>query len=311
MSYESEEGQRVDLFLCQRLRSQSRTEISRWIRAGSVTLAGRRVRASQRLKAGDCLRVVEPRTAISSLEPEDIALDVLHEDGDLLVLDKPAGMVVHPGAGNRTGTLVHALLSRGPRWSRVGGTFRPGIVHRLDRATSGVMVVARTDAAHRHLAEQFKNRLVEKEYLALVFGRLDPPRACIKAPIGRHATRRTRMAVRDRGRPARTRYAVLRQFSSVAWIQAFPLTGRTHQIRVHLSSLGHPVVGDGNYGGSGRLKKMPKGPARSRLAALGRLALHAHRLSFTHPASGRRMTFKAPPPPELADLLEELARVDG
>ncbi len=300
---EADQGQRLDAFLAHRLAGRSRTEVARWIRSGLVTLDGRPARASHRLAAGEWVEVREPEAAPSLLIPQPMDLEVLHEDDQILVLVKPPGLVVHPGAGVHSGTLVHALLARGERWSTIGGEVRPGIVHRLDRATSGVMVVARTDAAHRSLAAQFKDRTVEKSYTALVIGRPEAPRGLIDAPVGRHRQHRARMAVRDDGRPAQTRYQVAEELGPLTLLAASPLTGRTHQIRVHLSSMGHPIAGDRMYGGVTQARGLTSAPVRRALAAFGRLALHATRLAFRHPVTGEEITFSAPPPDDFTALL--------
>lgn len=304
----SDEGDRLDRFLADHLPDHSRTEIARWIREGNVTVAGQPARASRRLQAGDEIELTEPPARDSTLIPEPMDLDVLYEDDHLLVLNKPAGLVVHPGAGVRTGTLVHALLARGQKWSTIGGEVRPGIVHRLDRNTSGVMVVARTDAAHRGLADQFRDRLVEKQYTALVFGRPEPRRGLIDAPIGRHRVHRARMAVRDQGRPAQTRYRIEEEMGEMSLVLASPLTGRTHQIRVHLASLGHPIAGDHLYGWLECDRRLRSPGIREALESFGRLALHATRLCLEHPRSGAKLDFSAPFPPDYETLLATLRR---
>jgi 23S rRNA pseudouridine1911/1915/1917 synthase len=305
---EPDAGERVDRFLARHLPDRSRTEIARWIRAGAVTLDGHPARAAHRLQAGEEVEVAQPPPQEIALVPQPMELEVLYEDDHLLALNKPAGLVVHPGAGVKDGTLVHALLARGERWSTIGGEVRPGIVHRLDRHTSGVMVVARTDAAHRGLAVQFRDRLVEKSYSALVFGRPDPPRGLIDAPIGRHRVHRARMAVRDRGRPAQTRYRVHEDLGMLTLLTALPLTGRTHQIRVHLAGLGHPIVGDRLYGADARLRRLDPAAARA-VAAFPRLALHAAGLRLTHPVTGVALAFEAPLPRDLRDLLTALREI--
>jgi 23S rRNA pseudouridine1911/1915/1917 synthase len=254
--------------------------------------------------------VVVPPAEPLPLRPEAIPLDILFEDEDLLVVNKPAGMVVHPGAGCATGTLVHALLSHCRHLPGIGGVERPGIVHRLDRDTSGVMVVAKTDAAHHSLSAQFKARTVAKRYLALAHGRLPPEGGCIEAPIGRREQDRTRMGIRAGGREARTSFRVLRRLAEMTLVELRLETGRTHQIRVHLAHIGHPVVGDGVYGG--RRERQ----ARGRPDSAKRQMLHAWQLAFRHPTSGAPLAFTAPPPadflaaagltgPELARLTAE------
>ncbi|MFQ5671100.1 MAG: RluA family pseudouridine synthase [Acidobacteriota bacterium] len=298
-----DQGMRLDRFLVRQLPFHSRTELSRWIRSGAVTLAGHSVRPSHQLQAGDIIRVQPPEILPSRLIAEPMDLDILYEDEHILALVKPAGLVVHPGAGVRSGTLVHGLLAREGSWSTIGGQIRPGIVHRLDRDTSGVLVVARTDAAHRHLAAQFKNRQVKKEYLALVFGHPHPGSGWIDAPIARHRIHRNLMAVRDAGRPARTHYAILRSTADLCLLNLRPLSGRTHQIRVHLSAMGHPIVGDPLYGGVQRLEQLPEGSSRTAASQFGRLALHASRLGFTHPVTGHPLCFEAPMPSDVAHLI--------
>jgi 23S rRNA pseudouridine1911/1915/1917 synthase len=246
-----------------------------------------------------------PAPAPAAPQPEDIPLRVVYEDAALLVIDKPTGLVVHPGAGTPAGTLVNALVARVRDLSGVGGVLRPGIVHRLDRGTSGLLVVAKDDATHRELARQFAARSVEKEYLALVLG--SPARAAgeIDKPIGRDPARRMRMSVRaSRGRTALTSWRVVERFDGAALLRVRIHSGRTHQIRVHLASIGHAVAGDPLYGGT----RTPSGrtAAREALASLARPALHSARLAFTHPVSHERLTLEAPLPEDLLQVLREL-----
>jgi 23S rRNA pseudouridine1911/1915/1917 synthase len=297
---------RLDHYLARHLPGASRAAIQRWILSGNVRLEGRRLRPSFRLSPGNRILVEIPPERPSRLVPEAIPLHVIHEDGDLLVVFKPSGMVVHPGAGIRTGTLVQALLSRKGTLSRVGGEERPGIVHRLDRETSGLLVVAKNDEAHRALSRQFARRQVGKIYLALVWGAPDPERGRIEEPLGRHPTARTRMAVRRiGGRQAVTEYRVLETIGSFSLLELRILTGRTHQIRVHLRHLGHPVVGDSRYGGS-NFSQIRHPGVRKILETFNRLALHASVLEFQHPRSGEKLRFMAPLPADLQLLLEEL-----
>ncbi len=297
---------RLDLFLARRLTGESRAAIQRLILAGRVSLEGRVLKPSTRLSPGDRILVSLPGPVPSDLTPERIPVTILFEDSDLLVALKPAGMVVHPGAGVRSGTLVHALLGREGSLSAMGGTERPGIVHRLDRETSGVLVVARNDRTHRALSSQFAARTVGKIYHALVWGHPDPPVGRIDAPVGRHPVARTRMAVRrSGGRPAVTEYRVLEALGPLSFLEVRTLTGRTHQIRVHLRHRGHPIVGDSRYGGAGFTSV--RSPAlRSILQAFGRLALHATALEFSHPASGERLRFQAALPDDFSALLAGL-----
>ncbi len=300
-------GTRLDRFLQAHAPDLSRTRLQALIAGGQVTVAGGHAKASHRLRAGARVTVEVPPPEPVALVPEPIPLDVVHEDADLLVVNKPVGLVVHPGAGHRTGTLVHALLAHcGAELSGIGGVRRPGIVHRLDRGTSGLLVVAKHDRAHLGLARQLKARTVERRYLALVQGRLPHAAGVIETAIGRDPRDRLRMAVRPAGagRPALTRYRVLERFARpvpLTLIEAILGTGRTHQIRVHLAHLGAPVVGDRTYRRRGTAPADPDLAAR--VIALGGPALHAAVLGFDHPVTGARLRFEAPPPPAFAALL--------
>ena len=271
-----------------------------------MLLDGARARASARLRPGQAARVTVPAPVPAEPQPEDIEVAVVHEDGHLIVVNKPAGLVVHPGAGTSGGTLVNALLGRVRDLSGVGGVLRPGIVHRLDKGTSGVLVVAKDDETHRALVRQFAGRTVEKEYLALVLGVPSRPKGEVDAPIGRDPVHRQKMSVRAlRGREARSSWRVEERFDGAALLRVRIHTGRTHQIRVHLASIGHPVAGDVTYGGA-RTPSSRRAGAREALQSLERPALHAARLAFTHPASGQRLEFEAPLPPDLLEVLERL-----
>jgi len=271
-----------------------------------VLVDGRPTRPSARLRPGQAVSVLVPAPEPALPRPEDIPLEVLHEDASLLVVNKPAGLVVHPGAGRPGGTLVNALLGRVRDLSGVGGVLRPGIVHRLDRGTSGLLVVAKDDAAHRALVRQFSGRAVEKEYLALVLGVPDRASGEVDRPIGRDPVHRQRMSVRaPRGREAHTSWRIEERFDGAALLRVRIHTGRTHQIRVHLASIGHPVAGDALYGGT-RTPSSRRSEARAVLASLERPALHAARLAFTHPATGERREFAAPLPPDLVDVVDRL-----
>ena len=271
-----------------------------------MLLDGQAARASARLRAGQRVGLAIPEPAPAEPQPEDIPLAVVHEDAHLLVIDKPAGLVVHPGAGVRAGTLVNALLHHVRDLSGVGGVLRPGIVHRLDRGTSGLMVVAKDDATHRALVRLFAGREVEKTYLAIVLGCPAPRSGRVGLPIGRDPVHRLKMSVRaPRARAALTDYEVLEPLDGAALVRLRLHTGRTHQIRVHLASLGHPVAGDALYGGT-RPPACRRPAARAALQALERPALHAHRLAFTHPATGARLDLGSPLPPELEQLLQAL-----
>ena len=292
------EGPRLDRFLAERLAGRSRAEIQRWIEQGAVLVNGGGCRASRRVLPGDRIEVVMPGQQPSGLAAEAIPLVILYEDADMIAIDKPAGLVVHPAAGHEGGTLVNAVLHHSPDIQGVGGVQRPGIVHRLDKDTSGIILVAKNDAAHRHLQAQFKVRTVAKTYLALVHGRLNPSQGRIDAPIGRDPRHRQRMAVvpLTAGREAVTDYETQVDWGLASLVAAHPRTGRTHQIRVHFASLGHPLVGDTTYG-----------PRRDPFH-LGRHFLHAHRLQFQRPSDGAPLDLISPLPPELQALVDRLNR---
>ncbi|MBN1889788.1 MAG: RluA family pseudouridine synthase [Thermoflexales bacterium] len=292
----AEGGQRLDKFVTEALADLSRAAVQRLIADGLLNVNGHSIKAAYKLNTGDVITVRIPPPKPSELVPEAIPLDIVYEDGDLIVVNKPAGLVVHPAAGHTSGTLVNAVLAHCPDLAGVGGTLRPGIVHRLDKDTSGLIVVAKHDAAHQALQHQFKARSVDKLYLALVEGQPIPPQGIIDAPIGRDRAQRKRMAVVPDGRPAVTEYKVIECFDKHSLIEARPRTGRTHQIRVHLAWLKFPVVGDRVYG-----FHHPNIP-------INRHFLHAHSLSFDLLADGRRTTFIAPLPPDLAAILAELRR---
>ena len=299
-------GQRLDVFIAGRLPDLSRAHVQRLIHDGRVLVSAGAAKPSTPVSPGLAVRVALPPPAPLALAPEALALTVLHDDADLAVVDKPAGLVVHPGAGHQTGTLVHALLHHLSGLSGIGGAERPGIVHRLDRGTSGVMVIAKHDRAHRELSRQFREREVGKTYIALVWGTA-PADVTIDRPIGRDPRHRQRMSSRARrGRDAVTRIVHAERLDGLTLIQVAIGTGRTHQIRVHLSEAGYPVVGDAIYGGT---RKLP--PKLAALARLDRPFLHASTLTFRHPADGRLLSFTAPLPPELADALDALRRARG
>ena len=302
----SDAGQRLNRFAASRLPQLSRSRLRSLIELGHATVDGSPAKPALRLRAGQAVRIREPAARAALPQPEDIPLRVVFQDERLLVIDKPAGLVVHPGAGRATGTLVNALLHQVTDLSGVGGVLRPGIVHRLDRGTSGLLVVAKDDAAHRALAAQFASRQVEKEYLALVLGVPSPPHGEVRAPIGRDPKHRKKMSVRTaRGREARSSYSTVEAFDGAALLRVRIHTGRTHQIRVHLASIGHPVAGDGTYGGR-REPASRRAEARDALASLTRPALHATRLAFAHPGSQQRLCFLSPLPPDLEAVLAAL-----
>jgi 23S rRNA pseudouridine1911/1915/1917 synthase len=283
-----------------------RNQVQHLIRDGHLRLGGKPAKPSAELAAGDAIAVDIPAPADDRIVPEPWAVPVLYEDDDLVVLDKPAGLTVHPGAGRATGTLAHQLLARYPEMAGVGGPGRPGIVHRLDQGTSGALVAARTAAAYAKLARAFAAREVKKHYLAVVYGTPKPAAGRIEAPIGRHPDRRREMAVRAGGRPAVTGYRTLASAGGLSLVEFDLGTGRTHQIRVHAKHLGNPLVGDPLYG-EARYKNLPRA-AQKPLADFPRPALHAWRLAFAHPRDGRPVAFEAPVP---ADLLALWKAVGG
>ena len=291
---QEDEAERLDLYVAHHCPDVSRSRARRLIDEGLVTVNGRPIKPSRLLQRGDRVVVRVPPPSTLDLEPEAIPLSIVYEDEDLLVVDKPAGMAVHPGAGQRRHTLVNALLARCPDLAGVGGVLRPGIVHRLDKDTSGLLLVAKNDRAHTALSQQLKERTVEKGYLALVTGRLEPKEGVIEGAIGRDPRNRKRMAVVEGGRPARTAYRVREYLDDCTLVEVTPSTGRTHQIRVHLAAVGHPIVGDAVYG-----RPSP---------FVGRQFLHACRLGFHHPADGRRLAFESPLPPDLQQALRLAAR---
>ena len=301
---EDHDGLRLDQFLTTILSGQSRSQIQRLIKEGRVSAAsGAAVRASTPVSTGERYVVDVPDVRPARPVAEALPLRIVFEDRDVVVLDKPAGMVVHPGAGHASGTLVNALLHHVKDLSGVGGEARPGIVHRLDRGTSGLMVVAKHDKAHQELTRQFQDREIDKEYIALVWGVVQPGRR-IDAPIGRDPKDRQKMSTRARrARSAVTRVTFARHFRGVSLLKVAIATGRTHQIRVHLSAIGHPIVGDQTYGGVHRR-------VAHNLRAVMRLErpfLHSCRLAFTHPGDGRRVEFDSPLPPELETVVDEIA----
>jgi len=299
-------GERLDRALARTLPEYSRTRLQAWIRAGRVQVDGRPARAKETLTEGQSLVLEASVEPVIGDAPEPIALDIVHEDEALIVLNKPPGLVVHPGAGNRRGTLVNALLHHEPALSHLP---RAGLVHRLDKGTSGLLVVARTTAAHAALVAALERRDIHREYLALVRGEIVAG-SRIEAPIGRHPSARTRMAVNTRGRPAVTHTRVLERVAGYTLLAVTLETGRTHQIRVHLSHTGHPIVGDSVYGGRQMLAAGLSPEAMEAVRAFPRQALHATRLGFTHPVSGETLTFEAPMPDDMTALLATLRGAD-
>ncbi len=294
---------RLDLYLMKRGVPFSRSRIQKLISEGQIRVNGLPSKASYRVREGDQIELRIPPPAPLELIPEAIPLDIVYEDGSLLIINKAAGMVVHPAPGHDQGTLVHALLYHCKDLTGIGGRERPGIVHRLDKETSGIMVVAKTDEAHQRISRQFKLHTIDRRYLALVYGRMEKKTGKVVLPIGRDRIDRKKISARtSHPREAETRFTVRENFKSAAFLEVYPQTGRTHQIRVHMSHLGHPVIGDKVYGGR---------PARVFELQVGRQMLHAERLGFIHPMSGEQMIFSAPIPSDMQQVLEALQSYKG
>jgi 23S rRNA pseudouridine1911/1915/1917 synthase len=288
----AEAGARLDKYVSEKLPELSRTRAQKMIEDGHITVNGRMSKSSFKLQSGDAVDITIPPPQPSQLTPEAIPLKILYEDNDLMVVDKPAGLTVHPAPGHHSHTLVNALLAYIPDLAS-GEPTRPGIVHRLDKDTSGLIIVAKNETAHMKLADQFKNRTITKVYLALVQGHLTPEQGIIEANIGRDPRDRKRMAVVTIGRQARTEYKVLQYLANCSLLEVRPKTGRTHQIRVHLAAIGFPVVGDATYG--------------ARSVYLSRQFLHAYKLGFRLPSGNEYRQFESPLPPDLVQTLENIA----
>jgi 23S rRNA pseudouridine1911/1915/1917 synthase len=295
------EGQRLDHHLVEMVPDISRSRLSNLIRNGFILVNGSSSKAGNRLKGGDRIEVTLPPPEPLAIEPEKVEFEVLHEDDDLLVIAKPPGVVVHPASGHKKGTLVHGLLAHCDNLSGISGVERPGIVHRLDKDTSGVMVVAKSDKSHHGLVELFKTRQVKKVYHAIVVGRPGTQKGRISQAIGRHRSNRKKMAVLQHGgRDAVTCWSILEEFAAgLTYLEVRPETGRTHQIRVHVAHLGHPVAGDALYGNKQQKQTNDK-------YCIKRQCLHAYSLSFTHPATGKPQEFISPVWPDMQAVLEEL-----
>jgi 23S rRNA pseudouridine1911/1915/1917 synthase len=294
-------GLRLDVFLAQRLENLTRSQIQLLNRSGAVRIEGHADKAGYRIRGGETIEVDLQSIAPSSLKPEQIPLQIYFEDCDMAVIEKPAGLVVHPGSGTKSATLVHGLLFHFQQLSDAGGEARPGIVHRLDKKTSGLLIVAKNNAAHVRLSKDFEDRKIRKTYLALVHGRPRQPSGTIELPVGRHPRVRTRMTANAaRGRSAFTEYRAVEEFRGFTLLEVNLKTGRTHQIRVHLSAIGHPVAGDDVYGERSYKEFTRKyGP-------LGRYFLHAAALSLNHPITGLPLEFRSPLPAELQKLRDSL-----
>lgn len=304
---QEEAGKRLDLFLTISNPSLTRSHIQRLIEEGMVSVNGRPAKASHKIKDGEVVEMTIPEPTPIEARPEPIPLEILYEDKEVVVVNKPSGLVVHPAAGNYTGTLVNALLYHCRNLSGIGGKLRPGIVHRLDKDTTGVLVAAKSDSAHQSLAGQFKKHTIKRKYIALVHGVVKEESGRIEAEIGRHLTQRKKMSVKTRkGKAAVTRFKVIDRFDQFTLLELTLETGRTHQIRVHLSSIKHPVVGDPVYGGKERINDVKDPKVRKMIKGLGRQALHAAILGFMHPESNKYMEFQAPIPDDFQKVLDIL-----
>jgi 23S rRNA pseudouridine1911/1915/1917 synthase len=299
---DDEAGERLDSFLAARIENWSRARLQRLIEDSDVLVNGRTAKSSYKTRPHDEIEIELNSLPVAAFAPEEIPIEIVHEDDDLVVVNKPAGMVVHPAAGSPTGTLANALAFHFRELSTAAGPVRPGIVHRLDKGTSGLLVVAKTEVAHEDLADQFRAREVFKSYVALVHGQIERKRGQVDQPIARDPRNRTRMAIVAGGRPALSLFVVREAFQRFTRLDVELKTGRTHQIRVHLASIKHPVVGDSVYGG-GRDKTVPDPRVRGAIARLQRQFLHAHELGFRHPRTQQDVRFTAALPSELQDLL--------
>lgn len=298
LAFEAQGGERLDVFAAQKA-GESRSYVQKLIAEGGALVNGATAKANTRLKAGDRVELILPPPRVTELVAENIPLDIVYEDADIAVINKEKGMVVHPAPGNESGTLVNALMYRLKDLSGIGGELRPGIVHRIDKLTSGLIVVAKNDKAHRSLSEQIKRHSAKRFYLALVEGNLKTDEGTINEPIGRHRTDRKRMAVVPGGREAVTHWKVLERYGAFTLLAVALETGRTHQIRVHMAYCKHPVAGDNVYG-----------PQKQKLGLDGQ-ALHAAKLTLTHPSTGEVLSFYAPLPQWFRAALKKAGRADG
>jgi len=307
---ESEAGHRLDTVIVAHLPTLSRSRASRLIRAGHITVNGHIRKPGYLTKPGDVVQSEIPSPEPIICRPEAIPLSILHEDSDVIVLNKPPGLVVHPGAGHKSRTLVNALLFHCPDLEGIGGNLRPGLVHRLDKDTSGTLVVAKNDMAHESLSHQFKKHQVQKRYLALVYGDVKASAGVIDLPIGRHPTDRKKMSTESRrSRLTETRWKVKKVFSGVTLLEIDLKTGRTHQVRVHCAAIGHPVVGDATYGRKRGWKDLPSRQMQEVIGTIRRQMLHAWQLTFLHPRTEQSMSFESPVAKDMASVLDALRTI--
>jgi 23S rRNA pseudouridine1911/1915/1917 synthase len=308
-----EHRKRIDVYLTHRIENATRTKVHQAIEAGLVCVNGKPAKPSYQVNPGDIIDVTMPRSPRPEAKPEDIPLNILFEDESLLVVNKPAGMVTHPAFSNYTGTLVNALLHHSNRLSALNTEMRPGIVHRLDKETTGLMVIAKTDAAHAFLAKQFSKRTIEREYWAIVWGRFKSPKGTIDASLGRSKRDRKKVTVTADGKHAVTEYEVIKEFEFLSLVRLHLKTGRTHQIRVHLSHIGHPVFGDSTYGGRSETWSGISGKkarhAANLLKLISRQALHAKTIGFIHPVSKEFVKFDSELPEDMENVLENVESI--
>ncbi|HUH65759.1 MAG TPA: RluA family pseudouridine synthase [Syntrophales bacterium] len=302
-------GLRLDIYLARKDLGLTRSQIKKSADDGLVTVNGVPAKMGHKLKSGDVVEIERREPQACSALPEDIPVNVVYEDRHLLVVDKPAGMVVHPAAGHSGNTMVNAILHHCKDLSGIGGELRPGIVHRLDKGTSGLLVIAKSDQAHLGLSAQFKRHEVKKTYKALIWGNPKDDQGTIDLPMGRHPKDRKKMSTRSkRSKEALTRWKVTKRFGVATLLDVDIVTGRTHQIRVHLSALGHPIVGDSVYGNPGRADAVRDPSVRSKIKAMKRQALHAARIGFIHPVTGDVLSFSSPLPSDMAELSDLLSK---